>query len=101
MHDRGLAKVAPVANKSTEKRVKWYEHVKERDEWQVLRRMVDATVPRKRRRGRLESRWTNVCKRDMESMRRRPCRTGQSGRMIFNAIPSIPDNGYSGHELLL
>ena len=64
----GLLQVAPVTKKITEKRLKLYGHVKRRDEWHVLRRMVDAPVPGKRRRGRQETRWKDSRKRDMESV---------------------------------
>ena len=49
-HVRGSEKVAPMANKITEKG--WYGHVKRRDECHVLRRMLDAPVPGKRLRSR-------------------------------------------------
>ena len=61
--------MAPVTKKITEKRLKWYGHVKGRDEGHVLRRMLDAPVPGKRRRGRQKTRWKDLCKRDMESVR--------------------------------
>ena len=38
-----------------------------RDEVHVLRRMLDAPVPGKRRRGRQKTRWKDMCKRIMES----------------------------------
>ena len=43
-HVRGSVIVAPVRKKITEKRVKWYRHVKRREEGHVLRRMLDAPV---------------------------------------------------------
>ena len=52
----------------SEKRLKWYGRVKRRDEGPVLRRMLDAPVPGKRRRGRQETRWKDSCKRYMESV---------------------------------
>ena len=54
-HVRGSVKVAPVTKKITEKRLKWYGHVKRRAERHLLRRMLDAPVPGKRRRGRREN----------------------------------------------
>ena len=63
----GLLQVAPVSKKITEKRPKWYGHVKRRDEGHVLRRMLDTPVPGKRRRGRMKARWKDSCKRDIES----------------------------------
>ena len=59
-------KVAPMTKKSTEKRLKWYGHVKRSGEGLVLRRMLDAPVPGKKLRGRHETRWKDSCKRDME-----------------------------------
>ena len=59
-------KVAAVKKKITEKRIKWFGHVKKRDEGHVLRRMLDAPVQRKRRRGRQKTRWEDSFK--MESV---------------------------------
>ncbi len=47
-HARRSVKVAPVTKKITEKRLKWYRHVRRRDEGHVLRRMLDASVPEER-----------------------------------------------------
>ena len=65
-HVRGSVKVpvAQVRKNMTEKRLKVYGHVKRRDEGHVLRRMLDAPVPRKRRRGRKKTSWKDLCKRD-------------------------------------
>ena len=57
-HVRGSVKVEPVTTKMTEKRLKWYGHVKRREEGHVIRRMLDAPVQGKRRRGRQTARWT-------------------------------------------
>ena len=65
---RGSMKVAPVIKKITETRLKWYGHFTRRDEGNVLRRMVDAPGPGKRRRGRQKTRWKDSCKRDKESV---------------------------------
>ena len=43
-HVRGSVKVAPVTTKMREKRLKWYRHVKRREEEHVIRRMLDAPV---------------------------------------------------------
>ena len=53
-HMRGSVKVA--LTKITEKRIKWYGHVKRKDKGHVLRRMLDAPVPEKRRIGRQKTR---------------------------------------------
>ena len=57
-----------MTKKITEKRLKWYGHVKRRGEGHVLRRMLDTPVPGKRRRGRQKTRWKDSCKRDMGSV---------------------------------
>ena len=74
---RGSVKVAPVS-KITEKRLKWYGHVKRRDEGHTLRRMLDAPVPGKRRRRKQKSRWKDSCKRYMESV----LNEENAGRMV-------------------
>ena len=51
--------------KITEKGLKWDGHVRGGEE--VLRRMLDAPVPGKRRGGRQTTRWKDLCKRYMES----------------------------------
>ena len=43
-------------------------HVKRREEGHVLRRMLDAPVPGKRRRGRQTAGWKDSCRRDTESV---------------------------------
>ena len=44
-HVKGSVKVAPVTTKITVQWLKWNGHVKGRDEWHLLRRMLDAPVP--------------------------------------------------------
>ena len=56
-------------------------HVKRKDEGLVLRRMLDAPVPGKRRKGRQKTRWRNLCKRDGK------CRTGQNKVEELYSIP--------------
>ena len=68
MKSRRINKVAPVTKKMREKRLKWYGHVRSREEEHVLRRMLDTPVPGKRRRGRPNTRWKDSCKRDMENV---------------------------------
>ena len=51
-NEREPVKGEPVTHKITETRLKWYGHVKRWDGGHVLRRMLDAPVPGKRRRGR-------------------------------------------------
>ena len=67
-HVTASVNVLPVAKKISEKRFKWYGHVKRREEEHMLRRMVDASVPGKRLRGRQQTRWKESCDRDMENV---------------------------------
>ena len=53
------------SKKITEKRLKWYGHVRRMKEEHIVRRMLDVEIPGKIRRGRPNLRWKDVCKRDM------------------------------------
>ena len=58
-----------MTKKITDKRLKWYGYnlqVRRRYEGHMLRRMLDAPLPGKRRRGRQKSRWKVSCNRYME-----------------------------------
>ena len=64
-----LHSTASEAKKSMKKKLKWDGHtyaVEERRACQ--RRMLDAPVPGKTRRGRQKTRGKDSCKRDMESV---------------------------------
>ena len=60
-HIRGTTRVVQASKQITEKRLKWYGHVRRMKEEHILRRMLDVDIPGKRRRGRPNLR----CKRDM------------------------------------
>ena len=64
-HIRGTTRVVQASTKITEKRLKWYGHVRRMKEEHIVRRMLDVNIPGKRRRGRPNLRWKNACKRDM------------------------------------
>ena len=68
-HGRGYAKVAPVTKKITEKKLKWYGHVRRRGKGHVLSRILNAPVPGKRRRGKQNTRRKDSCKRHMERVK--------------------------------
>ena len=53
------------SKKITEKRLKWYGHLRRMKEEHIVRRMLDVVIPWKRRRGRPNLRWKHACKRDM------------------------------------
>ena len=64
-HIRETTRVVQVSKKITEKRLKWYGHVRRMKEEHIVRRMLDVDIPGKRRRGRPNLRWKDACKRDM------------------------------------
>ena len=67
-HIIGTTRVVQASNKITEKRLKWYGHVRRMKETHIVRRMLDVEIPGKRRRGRPNLRWKDACKRDMTEM---------------------------------
>ena len=56
------------SKKITEKRLKWYGHVRRMKEEHIVRIMLAVNIPGKRRRGRPNLRWKDACKRDMTEM---------------------------------
>ena len=65
-HIRGTTRVVQASKKTfTEKRLKWYGHVRRMKAEHIVRRMLDVDIPGKRRRGRPNLRWKDACKRDM------------------------------------
>ena len=49
---RGTAKIAKLGDKLRAARLRWYGHVKKREEGCVGKRMIEMAIPAKRRRGR-------------------------------------------------
>jgi hypothetical protein len=64
-HVRGSLKVAPIASKAQESRLRWYGHILRRDEENIGRNVLDMEVGGKRRRGRPKTRWRDVIVKDM------------------------------------
>ena len=60
-----MLNVKMTSKKITEKRLKWYGHVRRMKEEHIVRRMLDVEVPGERRRGRPNLRWKDACKREM------------------------------------
>ena len=58
-------KMLHASKKITEKRLKWYGHLRRMKEEHTVRRMLDVDTPGKRRSGRPNQRWKDACKRDM------------------------------------
>ena len=67
-HIRGTTRVVQASKKITEKRLKWYSHVRRMKEEHIFRRMLDVDIPGTRRRGRPNLRWKDVCRRDMREV---------------------------------
>ena len=63
---RGTAKIAKLGDKLRNARLRWYGHVKRREEGCVGKRMMEMAVPGKRKKGRPRNRWMNLAREDME-----------------------------------
>ena len=63
---RGTAKIAKLGDKLWGARLRWYGHVKRREEGYVGKRMVKMAIPGKRKRGRPKRRWMDSVREDME-----------------------------------
>ena len=74
-HIRGTTKVAQASKKITERRLKWYDHVT-REEEHVVARVIKNEKRGKRKRVRPKTRWKDVCRRDMHTVR---LRAGEEG----------------------
>ena len=57
-HIRETTRVVQASTKITEKRLKWYGHVRRMKEDHIVRRMLDVDIPWERRRGRPNLRCT-------------------------------------------
>ena len=66
-HIRGTTRVAQASKKITERRLIWYGHVMRRDGEHILRKVLRADIPGKRKRGRPKTRWKDACQRDLKS----------------------------------
>ena len=63
---RGTAKIAKLGDKLRGTRLRWYRHVKRREEGYVGKRMAKMAIPSKRRRGRPKGRWMDMVREHME-----------------------------------
>ena len=61
---RGTAKIAKLGDKLRNARLRWYGHVKRREDY-VGKRMMEMTVPGRRKRGR-PRRWMELVRENME-----------------------------------
>ena len=65
---RGTAKIAKLGDKLQNARLRWYGHVKRREEGYVGKRMMEMAVPGRRKRGRPRRRWVDLAKEDLKSI---------------------------------
>ena len=63
---RGTTKIAKLGDKLRNVRLRWYGHVKRREEDYVEKRMMEMAVPGIRKRGRPRRRWMDLVREDME-----------------------------------
>ena len=62
---RGTAQVGRFGEKTQEARLRWYGHVRRKDNGYIGRRMMKMEPPGKRKRGRPKTRFMDVVKEDM------------------------------------
>ena len=63
---RGTAKIAKLGDKLRNARLRWYKHVKRREEDYVGKRRMEMTVPGRRKRGKPRKKWLDLVREDME-----------------------------------
>ena len=62
---RGTAEVGKFGEKTREARLRWYAHLRRKDDGYIGRRMLRMELPGKRKRGRPKRRFMDVVKEDM------------------------------------
>ena len=62
---RGTAKIPKLGDKLWNARLRWYGHVKRREDY-VGKRMMEMAVRGRRKRGRPRRRWMDLVREDME-----------------------------------
>ena len=62
---RGTAQVGKFGEKTREARLRWYEHLRRKNDGYIVRRMLRMELPGKRKRGRPKRRFMDVVKEDM------------------------------------
>ena len=62
---RGTAQVGKFGEKTREARLRWYGHLRRKDDGYIGRRMLRMELPGKRKRGRPKRRFMDVVKQDM------------------------------------
>ena len=65
---RGIAKISKLGDKLRNARLRWYGHVKRREEDYVGKRIMEMAVPGRRKTGRSRRRWMDLLREDMEKV---------------------------------
>ena len=65
---RKLTEVGNITLKAREERLRWFGHVKRREDNYVGRRVLDMTIDGTRRRGRPKTRWMDIVRQDMKDL---------------------------------
>ena len=65
---KGIAKITKLGDKLRNARLRWYGHVKRREEDYVGKRMMEMAVPDIRKRGRPRRRWMDLVREDMKGL---------------------------------
>ena len=63
---RGTAKIAKLGDKLRNARLRWYVHLKRKEEGYVGKMMMEMAVPGRRKRGGPRRRWMDLAREDME-----------------------------------
>ena len=61
-------KVAPIAKKMQERRLRWYGHVSRREEHHITRTVLSLEAPGKRPRVRPKLRWMDKIRADLKDL---------------------------------
>ena len=67
-HVHGTVKVGQISRKVRESRLRWYEHVKRREDAYVGRRVLEMELPGKRKVGRPKRRFMDAVKEGMKEV---------------------------------
>ena len=65
---RGTAKIAKLGDKLRNAKLRWYGHVKRREEGYMGKKMIKMAVPSRRKRERPKRRWMDLAREDLEKV---------------------------------
>ena len=65
---RGTAKIPKLGDKLRDAMLRWFGHVKRKEEGYVGKRMMEIVVPGRRKRGRPRRRWMDWARENMEKV---------------------------------